>query len=206
MDVTHIAGHGNDVRTVAWHPYKGLLASGSRDTQQPVMLWDPRAEAPLATLSVTPHPLTHPLTHPPTHPLTRALQAAAQEHGDGGALEPERQLAADGRPRPDGPSPHPTPHTHTHTSQIKLYDIRKMRVLQEFRGHHSEVECWLLLARRGVICAAIAWHPVHEELFVSGGADGGRREGPCEAAQCSAAGLHVSRRRCGEISAPEISE
>ena len=43
-------GHGNDVRTVAWHPTKGLLASGSRDTQQPVMLWDPRTDAALATL------------------------------------------------------------------------------------------------------------------------------------------------------------
>jgi WD40 repeat protein len=37
---------------VAWHPYKGLIASGSRDTQVPVMLWDPRAEQSLATLFV----------------------------------------------------------------------------------------------------------------------------------------------------------
>ena len=44
------AGHGADVKSVDWHPQKGLLASGSRDPQQPVMLWDPRQPAPISTL------------------------------------------------------------------------------------------------------------------------------------------------------------
>ena len=44
------AGHGADVKSVDWHPQKGLLASGSRDPQQPVMLWDPRQPSPISTL------------------------------------------------------------------------------------------------------------------------------------------------------------
>lgn len=35
------AGHGGDVKWVEWHPWKGLLASASRDAS--VKLWDPRA-------------------------------------------------------------------------------------------------------------------------------------------------------------------
>nr|CAD2161696.1 unnamed protein product [Meloidogyne enterolobii] len=42
---------------------------------------------------------------------------------------------------------------------IKLYDVRMMREVQTFRGHKKEV-------------TALAWHPVHEGLFVSGGGDG----------------------------------
>ena len=30
-----LKGHGSDVKAVAWHPQKGLLASGSKDSQQP---------------------------------------------------------------------------------------------------------------------------------------------------------------------------
>ncbi|KAF7634761.1 hypothetical protein Mgra_00005795 [Meloidogyne graminicola] len=37
---------------------------------------------------------------------------------------------------------------------IKLYDVRMMREVQTFRGQ------------------ALAWHPVHERLSVSGGGDG----------------------------------
>jgi polyadenylation factor subunit 2 len=43
-------GHGSDVKCVDWHPRRGLIASGSKDTQQPVKLWDPKAGSSLATL------------------------------------------------------------------------------------------------------------------------------------------------------------
>lgn len=114
-----LRGHGNDVRTVAWHPFKGLLASGSKDTQQPVMLWDPRREGSLCTL--TTHKNT--VTSVRWNKNGNHLLTCARDH------------------------------------LIKLFDIRKMKMLQEFRGHKNEVE-------------SIAWHPIHESLFVSGGADG----------------------------------
>ncbi|XP_078178962.1 transducin/WD40 repeat-like superfamily protein isoform X2 [Carex rostrata] len=42
---------------------------------------------------------------------------------------------------------------------IKLYDIRSMKELESFRGHSKDV-------------TALAWHPFHEEYFVSGSFDG----------------------------------
>eukprot|EP00042_Codosiga_hollandica_P018906 m.57055 g.57055 ORF g.57055 m.57055 type:complete len:133 (-) comp48994_c0_seq3:399-797(-) len=42
---------------------------------------------------------------------------------------------------------------------IKIFDIRTMRELQIFRGHTDEVD-------------SIAWHPIHETLFSSGGSSG----------------------------------
>ncbi|XP_020268609.1 flowering time control protein FY, partial [Asparagus officinalis] len=42
---------------------------------------------------------------------------------------------------------------------IKLYDIRSMKELESFRGHRKDV-------------TALAWHPFHEEYFVSGSYDG----------------------------------
>uniref|UniRef100_A0A7E4W8V8 WD_REPEATS_REGION domain-containing protein n=1 Tax=Panagrellus redivivus TaxID=6233 RepID=A0A7E4W8V8_PANRE len=45
-----LRGHGSDVRCVEWHPTKGLIVTGSRDSQQPVKLWDPRTGNCLATL------------------------------------------------------------------------------------------------------------------------------------------------------------
>lgn len=42
---------------------------------------------------------------------------------------------------------------------VKLYDLRMMKELQSFRSHKKEVNC-------------IAWHPCHEGLFASGGAEG----------------------------------
>ena len=37
-----LRGHGADVKCVDWHPTKGLLASGSKDNQQPVKIWEPK--------------------------------------------------------------------------------------------------------------------------------------------------------------------
>ena len=45
-----VPGHGAEVRSVDWHPYKSLLASGSKDNQQPVKLWDPKAGSSVCTL------------------------------------------------------------------------------------------------------------------------------------------------------------
>ncbi|KXJ05123.1 pre-mRNA 3' end processing protein WDR33, partial [Exaiptasia diaphana] len=41
---------------------------------------------------------------------------------------------------------------------LKLFDIRMMKELQSFRGHKREA-------------TAIAWHPIHESLFASGGVE-----------------------------------
>ena len=43
-------GHGADVRCVDWHLQKSIIVSGSKDSQQPVKLWDPRSGEALATL------------------------------------------------------------------------------------------------------------------------------------------------------------
>ena len=45
-----LTGHGAEVKCIDWHPQKGLIVSGSKDSQQPVKLWDPRSNNPLATL------------------------------------------------------------------------------------------------------------------------------------------------------------
>eukprot|EP00041_Stephanoeca_diplocostata_P027926 m.779424 g.779424 ORF g.779424 m.779424 type:complete len:408 (-) comp23278_c0_seq24:22-1245(-) len=42
---------------------------------------------------------------------------------------------------------------------VKVYDIRAMKEMQSFRGHHKEVQ-------------NLAWHPYHESMFASGGNDG----------------------------------
>ena len=46
----YCTGHGNEVRTVAWHPSKALIASGSKDAQMPMKLWDPKSGKNLCTL------------------------------------------------------------------------------------------------------------------------------------------------------------
>jgi polyadenylation factor subunit 2 len=46
------SGHGSDVKCIDWHPHKGILASGSKDSQQPIILWDPKSGKKLATLYV----------------------------------------------------------------------------------------------------------------------------------------------------------
>lgn len=47
-----LRGHGADVKTVGWHPQKGLIVSGSKDNQQPIKLWDPRTGKSLSTMYV----------------------------------------------------------------------------------------------------------------------------------------------------------
>jgi polyadenylation factor subunit 2 len=43
-----LTGHGWDVKCVDWHPYKALIASGSKDNM--VKLWDPKTGKNLTTL------------------------------------------------------------------------------------------------------------------------------------------------------------
>lgn len=43
-------GHGADVKSVDWHPRKNMIASGSKDYQQPVKLWDAKNGQGIATL------------------------------------------------------------------------------------------------------------------------------------------------------------
>ncbi|CAB1321466.1 unnamed protein product [Coregonus sp. 'balchen'] len=38
-----LRGHGADVKCVDWHPTKGLVVSGSKDSQQPIKFWDPKS-------------------------------------------------------------------------------------------------------------------------------------------------------------------
>lgn len=75
----------------------------------------------------------------------------------------------------------------------KLFDIRNLKEeLQVFRGHkkeatgallvpaavHCSVGCCagitltLFVRVRVCVSSAVAWHPVHEGLFASGGSDG----------------------------------
>jgi polyadenylation factor subunit 2 len=49
-----LLGHGGDVRSVDWHPTKGLLASGSRDSL--VKLWDAKNGKAVSTLYGRPPP------------------------------------------------------------------------------------------------------------------------------------------------------
>ena len=46
----HPSGHGADMRCVDWHPHKSIIISGSKDSQQPIKLWDARSGASLATM------------------------------------------------------------------------------------------------------------------------------------------------------------
>eukprot|EP00200_Dunaliella_tertiolecta_P011847 CAMPEP_0202375406 /NCGR_PEP_ID=MMETSP1127-20130417/6090_1 /ASSEMBLY_ACC=CAM_ASM_000462 /TAXON_ID=3047 /ORGANISM="Dunaliella tertiolecta, Strain CCMP1320" /LENGTH=521 /DNA_ID=CAMNT_0048972873 /DNA_START=382 /DNA_END=1947 /DNA_ORIENTATION=- len=50
--------------------------------------------------------------------------------------------------------------TASRDQTLKIYDLRTLRELGTYQGHSRDVTC-------------CAWHPVHEELFVSGSYDGG---------------------------------
>ena len=43
-----LKGHGGDVRWVEWHPSRGVIVSGSKDST--VKLWEPRTASCVATL------------------------------------------------------------------------------------------------------------------------------------------------------------
>lgn len=45
-----LRGHGADVKCCDWHPQKGIVVSGSKDSQQPIKLWDPKSGQTLFTI------------------------------------------------------------------------------------------------------------------------------------------------------------
>ncbi|KAJ3595786.1 hypothetical protein NHX12_005089 [Muraenolepis orangiensis] len=112
--------HGADVKCVDWHPTKGLVVSGSKDSQQPIKFWDPKTGQSLATL----HAHKNTVMEVKWNMNGNWLLTASRDH------------------------------------LCKLFDIRNLKEeLQVFRGHKKEA-------------TAVAWHPVHEGLFASGGSDG----------------------------------
>ncbi len=115
-----LRGHGSDVKCVDWHPTKGLLASGSKDNQQPVKIWEPRSGAVLTTL----------------HAHKSTVMDIGWNRNGNWLLTASRDHL------------------------LKLFDIRYAKEeLQTFRGHKKEA-------------STLAWHPVHEGVFASGGSDG----------------------------------
>ncbi|XP_035218148.1 pre-mRNA 3' end processing protein WDR33-like isoform X1 [Stegodyphus dumicola] len=115
-----LRGHGADVKCVDWHPQKSLIVSGSKDSQQPIKLWDPKSGQSLATI----HAHKNTVMDAKWNKNGNWLLTASRDH------------------------------------LIKLFDIRNMsQEMQTFRGHKKEA-------------TTLAWHPVHEGLFSSGGSDG----------------------------------
>ncbi|KAF2025371.1 WD40 repeat-like protein [Setomelanomma holmii] len=57
-----LTGHGWEVKTVDWHPHKGLLVSGSKDHQ--VKFWDPRTGRCLTTLHGHKNPISKTMFEP----------------------------------------------------------------------------------------------------------------------------------------------
>ncbi|XP_056328678.1 pre-mRNA 3' end processing protein WDR33 isoform X1 [Danio aesculapii] len=115
-----LRGHGADVKCVDWHPTKGLVVSGSKDSQQPIKFWDPKTGQSLATL----HAHKNTVMEVKWNLNGNWLLTASRDH------------------------------------LCKLFDIRNLKEeLQVFRGHKKEA-------------TAVAWHPVHEGMFASGGSDG----------------------------------
>lgn len=52
-EVAKLEGHGGDVATVDWHPFRALIATGSQDRD--VRLWDPRAASAGSIASLQGH-------------------------------------------------------------------------------------------------------------------------------------------------------
>jgi WD40 repeat protein len=48
-----LTGHQSDIKTVDWHPYRSLIASGSRDAT--VKLWDPKTSSNSSICTITSH-------------------------------------------------------------------------------------------------------------------------------------------------------
>ncbi|KAF2126133.1 WD40 repeat-like protein [Dothidotthia symphoricarpi CBS 119687] len=70
-----LTGHGWEVKSVDWHPHKGLLVSGSKDHQ--VKFWDPRTARCLSTLHGHKNPISKTLFEPVQGNL---LATCARDH------------------------------------------------------------------------------------------------------------------------------
>ncbi|CAH1239411.1 WDR5 [Branchiostoma lanceolatum] len=136
-----LRGHGADVKTVDWHPQKGLLASGSKDSQQPIKIWDPKSGQSLATLHA----------HKSTVMEVKFNQNRNWLH----TAHAHKSTVMEVKFNQNGNWLLTASRDHL----VKVFDIRTMREMQSFRGHKKEA-------------TAIAWHPIHESLFASGGSEG----------------------------------
>lgn len=158
------AGHGADVKCVEWHPQKSLVASGSKDTQQPLKLWDPRMGESLATVWVAVLRISHQkqilvtvLCSPCRHAHKHTVMELSFNKNGNWLLTASRDHL------------------------LKLFDVRNLKEeLQSFRGHKKEATSELFSQGRSLShrftlylhFPAVAWHPIHEQLFASGGSDG----------------------------------
>ncbi|KAF1357204.1 WD40 repeat-like protein [Lizonia empirigonia] len=70
-----LTGHGWEVKSVDWHPHKGLLVSGSKDHQ--VKFWDPRTSRCLTTLHGHKNPISKTIFEPSQGNL---LATCARDH------------------------------------------------------------------------------------------------------------------------------
>lgn len=70
-----LTGHGWEVKSVDWHPHKGLLVSGSKDHQ--VKFWDPRTARCLTTLHGHKNPISKTMFEPAQGNL---LATCARDH------------------------------------------------------------------------------------------------------------------------------
>ncbi|KAH6625616.1 WD40-repeat-containing domain protein [Boeremia exigua] len=70
-----LTGHGWEVKSVDWHPHKGLLVSGSKDHQ--VKFWDPRTARCLTTLHGHKNPISKTMFEPAHGNL---LATCARDH------------------------------------------------------------------------------------------------------------------------------
>lgn len=62
MEESTLTGHGWEVKSVDWHPHKGLLVSGSKD--HTVKFWDPRTSRCLTTLHGHKNPISKTMFEP----------------------------------------------------------------------------------------------------------------------------------------------
>ena len=81
-----LTGHGWDVKSVEWHPFYSLVASGSKDNL--VKLWDPRKGSSITTLYGAPPP------PPPPPPPSRPRAALVATHRPNEQRSPRPRAAA----------------------------------------------------------------------------------------------------------------
>lgn len=75
MEEVKLEGHGGDVTTTHWHPYRSLIATGSQDTQ--CRLWDPRTASRNSIAALYGH--SQALTCVRWHPDGRTLLSASKD-------------------------------------------------------------------------------------------------------------------------------
>jgi WD40 repeat protein len=114
----HTINQGADVKTVAWHPQKGLLVCGDKNFV--ITLLDPRTGSKLRTI----------------YDHKGEVSVCKWNKNGNWFLSASRDQS------------------------IKLWDLRNLAdPIRTFQG-------------QGAAVTSLAWHPVHEDMWVSGGMDG----------------------------------